>query len=394
MPNVLLSGRFVAVTATNFCLFLIVTTWSFLPVFIVEIGGNKTDAGLVMGSMGITSLGSLPFLAPLIDRYGRKLFIIGGILGVGISNGGFLLFDEYSALMILIRLFQGIGFAACFNGCATAVVDLIPPDRRAQGIGLFGISGSLAMAVGPFVGEEVLLNWGFDSYFILLMGFGLLGFLTGLIVKESKARTSMKIVRGFFSTALHGRHLPMMFMAAVFGSGFSAMLTFFPLYAKTIGIRSGIFFVCYGISLVVVRVLLGHLADSLNRERLIGACLVGFGVTLAATAWTTLLVETAFLGVIFGMTQGLSYPAMMARMVDRSSEDNRAVVVALFTGSFGVGIHVSSLIWGAVANLKGLSFMFLFGALAIFSCALVSGAARLVLRARRHGREECEGLRR
>ena len=164
--------------------------------------------------MGITSLGSLPFLAPLIDLHGRKLFIVAGILGVGLSNIAFLFFEHYSPMMILIRLFQGLAFAACFNGCATAVVDLIPRERRAQGIGLFGISGSLAMAIGPYLGEICIINWGFTSYFLLLLTFGLMGLVTGLLITESAGRAQLGKVQGFFSTALKGGHIPMMMIAA------------------------------------------------------------------------------------------------------------------------------------------------------------------------------------
>jgi len=77
------------------------------------------------------------------------------------------------------------------------------------------------------------------------------------------------------------------------------------------------------------------------------------------------------LGALFGFCQGLSYPAMMARMLDRSNTDNRAIVVSLFTGSFGVGINVSVLIWGFVAQLKGLSFMFVSGGSVILITAVL-----------------------
>ncbi|MBM3298999.1 MAG: MFS transporter, partial [Deltaproteobacteria bacterium] len=358
MPNRLFSSRFAAVTGTNFCLFLIVTTWCFLPLFIVELGGNEVDAGIVMGAMGITSLGSLPILAPLIDRYGRKIFIAFGILAAGLSNAGFLFFSDYSALMIAVRLVQGLAFAACFNGCATAVVDALPPERRVQGIGLFGISGSLATAVGPYIGETVILNWGYNAYFSLLVGFGLVGFVPAMIVKDAPRQINAARLQGFFTTALSGGHLSMMVIAAIFGAAFSAMQTFFPLLAKSLGLQAGIFFVCYGSCLVGVRLFLGRLADEMNRERLIFFCLIVFGIALAITSQITQLYQTVIIGMLFGITQGLSYPAMMARMVDRASEHNRAIVVALFTGSFGVGIHLSAVLWGTLANWKGLPFMF------------------------------------
>ena len=138
---------------------------------------------------------------------------------------------------------------------------------------------------------------------------------------------------------------------------------------------------CYGITLVFVRVVLGRLADSINREKLIFFCLIGFAITLATASRAVFLTDTIYLGILFGAVQGLSYPAMMARMVDKSSENNRAVIVALFTGSFGVGIHAASFTWGAIADLKGLAFMFLFGGIAIFTLALISAATYLLLKA-------------
>jgi MFS family permease len=369
MSDLVLSGRFLAIAATNFCLFLVVSTWSFLPVFIVEVGGDKVDVGLVMGSLGITSLGSLPFLAPLMDRFRRNIFIVGGILLIGITNASFLLFEHYSPLMIAVRLVQGLAFAACFNGCATAVVDLVPPEHRAQGIGLFGISGSLAIAVGPYLGEAFLLSWGFRAYFILLIGFGLLGGLVGLTIGEPPRKLTSRRSRGFFPTAFNDGYLSMMTLAAIFGSGFAAMNTFFPLHAKTLGLKAGIFFVCYGCSLVSVRIFFGQLTDRIDRSKLIFACLLGFGALLVYTSRIDTLLQTVFLGATFGLVQGLSYPAMMARMVDRSHDGNRAVVVTLFTGSFGVGINVSALAWGFLANLEGLSFMFLVGGLMMFTVA-------------------------
>jgi MFS family permease len=358
MSNVFLNRQFVLVAAANHFLFLIVATWSLLPLYIVEIGGSKTDVGLVMGSMGITSLGCLPLIAPLIDRYGRKLFIILGSLIAGPSNLGYLWFDSYSHLMIAVRLVQGLAFAACFNACSAAVVDLVPQEKRAQGIGLFGVSGSLAMAIGPYLGETAILSVGFQAYFILLATFGLMGLFTGFALKEPTRTERHREAQGFFTTAISGGYMSMMVLAAIFGSGFAAMNTYFPLMAQELGLRAGMFFMVYGMTLILVRVLLGQLADQIERGRLILACLVGFGIMLALTSRINSQLDTALLGGFFGMLQGLSYPAMMARMVDRSDENNRAIVVSFFTGSFGLGINLSAFVWGFIADLRGLAAMY------------------------------------
>ena len=295
-----------------------------------------------------------------------------GIFVVGVSNLGFMLFQHYSPWMLLIRLIQGLAFAACFNACSTALVDLLPFNKRVQGIGLYGISGSLAVAVGPYLGETVIIHFGFNAYFALLSVFGIIGACLGLAFKEPFIciRSRVPKVR-FFRTVIQGKHVAMMSLVAVFGSGFAAMNTFFPLFAKSLGIRAGIFFTSYGATLIIVRLVLGTVVDRMNRDKLILVCLLGFGALLVATAQIQSMVQTIYLGILFGATQGLSYPAMMARMVDKSSDANRAIVVSLFTGSFGVGINLSVLLWGFIGEINGLPFMFAFGGSLMFVTALI-----------------------
>jgi len=372
MTEFLTNRRFLVLAGSNFFLFLVVSAWSFLSIFVSDLGANTGDIGGLMASAGITSLGSLPFIAPLIDRYGRKRFMVLGLFLVGVSNLGFILFHTYSPWMLAIRLLQGLAFAGCFNACSTALVDLLPFHKRVQGIGLYGISGSLAVAIGPYLGETVLIHFGFNAYFILLAAFGILGACLSLTFKElpGAIRSKGSHVK-FFPTVLQGKYIAMMALVAVFGSGFAAMNTFFPLFAKSLGMRAGIFFTSYGAILILVRLILGSLVDRMNRDKLILFCLLGFGGLLIATSQIQSILQTVFLGALFGVTQGLSYPAMMARMVDRSTENNRAIVVSLFTGSFGVGINLSVLLWGFIAKLQSLSFMFIFGgSLMLFSAFL------------------------
>ena len=279
--------------------------------------------------------------------------------------------------MILVRLIQGIAFAACFNGCATAVVDLVPAENRAQGIGFFGVFGSLAVSVGPYLGELFLSHWGPKIYFLLLVTVWDHGIYCG--VDDQRAPTEGRPPR-HYGLLPHG--LPKrIYCDDGHGCNFRFRLRrdeyLFPRFAKTLGLQAGIFFVCYGCSLILVRLLLGQLADRVNRDRLILACLIGFGITLGGTSQITSLYQVCLLGLLFGVVQGMSYPAMMARMLDRSNPDNRAVVVALFTGSFGVGINLSVLAWGAVAKSSGLPFMFLVGSFTMFLSAAISAAMSL-----------------
>jgi predicted MFS family arabinose efflux permease len=225
------------------------------------------------------------------------------------------------------------------------------------------------VCVGPAIGEFTLSHYGEASYFLLLTLFGVIGTILALYLREEPRPAQPQGSHGFFFTAAQDGYMSLMAVAVVFGAGFAAMSTFFPLYAKTLGLQAGVFFVCYGISLISMRLFLGKITDSMNRDKLIVGCLAGFGLMLTGTSQVDSMFQIYLLGFTFGLLQGLSYPTMMARMVDRAGAHNRGVVVALFTGSFGVGINLSTPAWGSLADSCGLSLMFLVGGIIMFAGA-------------------------
>ncbi|MFH0825440.1 MAG: MFS transporter [Pseudomonadota bacterium] len=204
-----------------------------------------------------------------------------------------------------------------------------------------------------------------------MAGFGLAGFFIALPIRETPRpkMSGSEAPRGFFLTALREEYYPLMATAAVFGAGFGVMNAFFPLYARTIGLTAGMFFIFYGVFLLLVRVLLGSFLDRLPRHEVIVISLIGFGLLSAATPLVVVSRHTMALGAFFGILQGISYPAMMARMVDRAGAHNRGVVVGLFTGSFGAGINAFLLLWGWIAETRGLDVMYWTAAAVMFVAA-------------------------
>lgn len=49
-----------------------------LPLFIKEMGGNEKQVGLAMGALMLSSVILRPFVGGLLDRFGRRPFMIGG----------------------------------------------------------------------------------------------------------------------------------------------------------------------------------------------------------------------------------------------------------------------------------------------------------------------------
>src|SRR5690606_27949779 len=77
---------FTALTVAMFFLatgfYLLLTS---LPLYIVELGGTEAHVGLLAFVFTISAMVLRPFVGGLLDRLGRRQFVLGGLLLFAIS---------------------------------------------------------------------------------------------------------------------------------------------------------------------------------------------------------------------------------------------------------------------------------------------------------------------
>ena len=61
----------------------------------------------------------------------------------------FYRFVTIIGVLLLIRVIHGIGYSASTNATGTIVADVVPKERRAQGIGYYGFVTAASLALGP-----------------------------------------------------------------------------------------------------------------------------------------------------------------------------------------------------------------------------------------------------
>lgn len=117
-----------------------------LPVFIKEIGGNESQVGLAMGAFMLSSVIFRPFVGGLLDRFGRRPYIVWGLL---LFVGAMYMYNWIGGIVVLmgLRLLHGMTWAVSTTAILTAVTDLIPSTRRGEGLGWSGMAMTLAMAM-------------------------------------------------------------------------------------------------------------------------------------------------------------------------------------------------------------------------------------------------------
>jgi len=359
--------NFSLIITSSFLFFCNFSSFFLLPLFIKSLGGNEKNIGFIMGSFGITSIVSIPLVSYLLDKYGRRRFLLLGSLIMSLSSYGFIFIGDLSPLLYVFRLFQGIGFAFFFTSAATAAVDVIPESRRGQGLGIFGAFLILTYAIGPTIGEFVINKFGFSLFFIITSSFSLLAtffvFLTRDV--EFKKSTDPNALR-FFYLAFSKRYFVLLLTNIIVASGFGSVLYFISVYLKSKGLDVFYFFVTYTITVAALRILGGRISDVFGRKGVASPSLFLFSLAIASVTLINSVYMIVLVSVLFSIGYGMLYPTLSALVVDKSWPDERGKAMGAYNASFSIGVNFPTFAFGIIAKNWGFVDMYLISALIVF----------------------------
>ncbi len=384
MSDRLLSGPFLRTTAANLFFFLSFTTYFLLPLHLRAFGAGETAIGAVMGTAAFASLAALPFVGMTIDRWGRRAFLLFGAAGMALASVGFQLVDSVGVLLFALRFLQGVSFAAGTTATTTFAAEFAPRARRAQALGIFGLSTLVTHALGAALGEELVQRWGFAALFGLTTLSALVAIALTLTLHDRTP--AERHAASVTEQRLRPAHWLLGGTMTLLGLGFGAVTTFIPTFMASEGLgRVGLFAVTYTSTAILARLVGAGLSDSFGRRQVIVPALAVFSVATLWIAGAHDLPGLLGAAALFGLAQGITYPTMHAYLIDLAAESQLGRSQALFNGAFHLGVGCSALAFGAVAEQFGYRAMYVAAAAMPLLGALVFaiGAERPTAVARR-----------
>ena len=340
-----------------------------LPKYIAaELNEGPETIGLVMAAFGATSVLCIPLVGALVDRLGRRRFMTAGAVLMACSAVGFLCVEGAGPLLFGLRALQGVAFAMTFTASATLAVDLAPPERLGQALGVFGVSMLSMHALAPAIAETQVARSGWDAVFVTAAALAVAcAVLTALVREPLRDLPADGRVPSLLSVAGRPRTLRIMAVTALCGGAFGAMMIYSQPFALSLG-RENVrgFFIAYALAAMTVRLGFGSVADRLGRDRISVLSLFAYGLVVLAMAelrpgWLDPL------GAVFGLAHGLFYPAFNALALDGASVHERGKLMALFNGSFNAGNALATLALGFVAARAGYPAVFVLAAGGVFA---------------------------
>jgi MFS family permease len=342
------------------------------------IGAGDVAVGVAVGAFAVTAIVARPWAGRLADERGRRVVLLWGTLLA--AAGGALLFVPAGVPgVVLSRLVYGAGEGFVFTAGTAWVVDVAPLERRAQAIGLFGLSVWGGISLGAPIGELLLSVGGYEAVWALAA----LAPLTGAAIASRQAAPPV-------APRAAGAPRPPLIVREAIGPGIPLALTnasyavlagFAVLHLEARGSGNGaLVFTAFALAMVAARIGLGRIPDRWGpRRSAVGACLgaaVGVAIVALAGGW-----QIAILGaVVMGASFALLYPALAVAVVERVPEARRGAALGSLTAFYDAGFGVGGPLAGAIAGLW--SYEAAFWAAAAFSLAAAAVAARATRRPR------------
>lgn len=336
----------------------------FLPLYLHgERGYSMELVGLIYPAMGLSRILSPMMTGPLVDKFGRRFFLIFGPFCRGVSYVllAWLTYIEASLTFLMIGIFLAAFFGGFFQVASNAyIIDIVPRMHRPKAFGVLRIGMNVGWMSGPALGAFMT-----RSPFALIFAFtALLCFVSTLIALMGCPESDYKGAgqtksddRPDFRFSLW-RSRSAEFGILMFICMFSLLFSPLPLFVKNeVGVSEqalGFLYTLNGLTVVLAQTLFDRFSRLWRSEtRLLLGILVasvGIGWLGFSGSWLWLAIGI----VIFSLGEVIVSPAAANYLssLDCASRQGRAMGrLELVRGiGFSVGPWLGSLAWGNVQN--------------------------------------------
>ena len=335
-----------------------------LPLYLSEhFGATKDVIGLVLSGYTITALLIRPFSGYVVDSFPRKTVLMIAFGGFAIFFAGYLAASTLLLFMI-VRTLHGGPFGMLTTANATAAIDVLPSSRRTEGIGYYGLSNNLGMALAPTIG---IFIYQLTNSFELLFWLALIVACVGWLVDSTVTFSEKEIVRNksklswdrFF--LIRGWLLGVNMVA--FGFCFGVLSNYLAIYGKEqLGITAGTgtYFMLCSVGLIASRM---QGSKGLRNGRVTHNA--GEGMVISLIGYTLFILMPTFFpqnhsaimvgyygsALLIGLGNGHMWPAFQNMTINVAKNNQRGTANSTILISWDIGMGLGILIGGIVAEL-------------------------------------------
>jgi MFS family permease len=373
---------------TSFYLMLSVT-----PMYAAAVGAGNTGAGMVTGVLLLGTVAAELAAPVLMRRFGYWAMLLTGAVLLGVPALA-LLPGGSLAVIVTVSVVRGFGFGLCtvMTGALTAA--LLPPERRGEGLGLFGIvataPGIVALPAGVWLaghlGMAAVAGLAAASALVPLAAFPLLSGAAGR--HPAAARPGTGRPEGLLSGLRRaGQPRPFLIFAASTVAG-GVVVSFLPLAAGASGNVAAAGLLAQALTATVSRWWAGRRGDRSGHTSLLVPALVTASLGMVTMIWLASPAAVIAGMCLFGIGFGICQNATFALMIDRMPPSGAGTASALWNLAYDAGYGAGPAAFGLVVSHTGYPAAFALTAVLMLAAVPLARRERATARgaATRSGR--------
>ena len=349
---------FLAQITVSFVYCLLVPT---LPLYFSRRGYSEMEIGVLIGSLGLSSLMLRPFVGRFLQKTSEVRFMMVGTFLFTLTSI-LLIWEPPLGFLLGVRVFQGVACAFFYTAAVTFVAHHSPEGRLGQSISYYYLGFHIALVLAPSLGISIINALDFRWLFAFCALLSFLSLLLTLVLRKTPFDPASEGQRGedaFLSRQAIPAAIVVFFASMTYG-GIGA---FFPLFAIEKGMSNpGHFFSTFAATVIVGRSIGSRMLDLYSRRAVIGPCLGAYVAALGLLFFfenpTMFLVSAA----IWGLGHALLFPALIAHTLETTAP-LRGPAMGTILAFDDLGIGLGPVVMGLLLPWTGFHKMFLLLAL-------------------------------
>ncbi len=338
-----------------------------MPIYAKSMGASGTWLGIMFSAFSFARLIFMPIVGRSSDKFGRKAFILWGLIIYLLVSVGYIAASNILQLTA-VRFLNGIGSAMVIPIAMAYAGDLAPAGKEGTYMGVLNTGLFLGLGTGPLIGGVLTDLWGMEAAFYGLLALVALAMIPTIFMLPNRSKSLKK------KQAKPAPWKKIITNKTVIGIGIyrfisslgrGTIMAFLPLLATEHGISAGQIGMIISINILLTGILqvpFGRVADRYNKPILmiVGSIIfsVAFGLLPLGNSFLSLMTISAGMGI----AGAVSMPAASAIVVESGSLLGMGSVMSIFNMAMSLGLIISPLISGAVMDIANLDTAFFIGA--------------------------------
>ncbi len=334
-----------------------------VPLRLRDLGASLAESGRFMSLFTLGSaLGAL-FTGPLGDRLGhRRLLIASAVLFSGFLGAYALLATRWGFYLLAVP--HGIVWSGLLTATMASLAHVLPEDRRADGLSLFGLASPGGVIVGPLLGLWIYQHWGFAPIGAYL---ALLFLLLGTLATTLPADHPQGRAEGFRWP--EATVLAPSFVLFCVALGYGALGTYTAQEALALGMPlPSAFLSAMAVGMVIMRLVMLRRGFGKRPIRKLPAMLLGAFAGLALLAFLPGGTARHLLSaLLYGAGYSMLHTLINAKLLESVDPKRRGAAFGTLLFAFDAGIGLGSFTLGWTIGAYGYRVGWALGALAMLA---------------------------